>query len=229
MLIAPRSCSTSSAAIVSGRMRDSAKARSSGIFGLRWWQTMSMSRCSSMVFTVKGMVGLVEEGRQFGSPQTLRMSGAWPPPAPSVWYVWMVRPFMARIDSSTKPASFRVSVWMATCTSCRSATSSAQSMAAGVLPQSSWSFSPMAPATICSSSGSGRDVLPLPRKPRLTGMPSAASSMRCRPQLPGVQVVAFVPVAGPEPPPIRVVIPAESASNACCGQMKWMCESTPPR
>ena len=35
MLIAPRSWSTSSAAIVSGRIRDSAKARSSGIFGLR--------------------------------------------------------------------------------------------------------------------------------------------------------------------------------------------------
>ena len=85
MLMAPRSWSTSSAAMVSARMRDSAKARSSGIFGLRWWHTMSMSRCSSMVFTVKGIVGLVEEGRQLISPQTRRMSGACPPPAPSVW------------------------------------------------------------------------------------------------------------------------------------------------
>ena len=84
MLIAPRSWSTSSAAIVSARIRDSAKARSSGILGLRWWHTMSMSRCSSMVLTVNGMVGLVEDGRQLGSPQTLMMSGAWPPPAPSV-------------------------------------------------------------------------------------------------------------------------------------------------
>ena len=33
---------------------------------------------------VKGIVGFVEDGRQFGSPQTLMMSGAWPPPAPSV-------------------------------------------------------------------------------------------------------------------------------------------------
>ena len=31
------------------------------------------------------------------------MSGAWPPPAPSVWKAWMVRPLMARIVSSTKP------------------------------------------------------------------------------------------------------------------------------
>ena len=85
MLIAPRSCSTSSAAIVSARMRDSAKARSSGIVGFRWWQTISMSRCSSIVFTVNGIVGFVDEGRQFGSPQTRMMSGAWPPPAPSVW------------------------------------------------------------------------------------------------------------------------------------------------
>src|SRR3989304_1471234 len=35
MLIAPRSWSTSSAAIVSARMRDSAKARASGIFGVK--------------------------------------------------------------------------------------------------------------------------------------------------------------------------------------------------
>ena len=76
MLMAPRSCSTSSAAIVSARMRDSANARSSGIFGFRWWQTISMSRCSSMVLTVNGIVGFVDEGRQFGSPQTRMMSGA---------------------------------------------------------------------------------------------------------------------------------------------------------
>ena len=85
MLMAPRSCSTSSAAIVSARMRDSAKARSSGIAAFRWWQTISMSRCSSIVLTVNGIVGFVEDGRQLGSPHTRMMSGAWPPPAPSVW------------------------------------------------------------------------------------------------------------------------------------------------
>ncbi len=45
---------------------------------------------------------------------------------------------------------------------------------------------------------------------------------------PGVQVVAYVPVAGPVPPPIMVVTPLLSASSICCGQMKWMCVSTPP-
>src|ERR671933_319046 len=44
---------------------------------------------------------------------------------------------------------------------------------------------------------------------------------------PGVHVVAFVPVAGPVPPPIIVVTPDISASSICCGQMKWMCASMP--
>ena len=86
MLIAPRSCSTSSAAIVSRRMRLSANARSSAMLASRWWHTISMSRCSSTVLTVYGIVGLVDDGRKFCSPTTRRMSGAWPPPAPSVWY-----------------------------------------------------------------------------------------------------------------------------------------------
>ena len=83
--IAPRSCRTSSAAIVSARMRLSAKATSSGIARSRWWQTMSMSRCSSSVLTVSGRVGLVLLGSTCGSPQTRMMSGACPPPAPSEW------------------------------------------------------------------------------------------------------------------------------------------------
>jgi hypothetical protein len=39
---------------------------------------------------------------------------------------------------------------------------------------------------------------------------------------PGVQVVALVPVAGPVPPPIMVVMPLVIASVICCGQMKWI-------
>ena len=85
-------------------------------------------------------------------------------------------------------------------------------MAAGVVPQSSCSFRPQAPAAICSSSGAAVEALPLPRKPKLIGQASAAWSIRARFQAPGVQVVAFVPVAGPVPPPIRVVMPLESAS-----------------
>jgi hypothetical protein len=34
-----------------------------------------------------------------------------------------------------------------------------------------------------------------------------------------VQVVAFVPVAGPVPPPMKVVTPLASATSICCGQM----------
>ena len=56
------------------------------------------------------------------APTTLMMSGAWPPPAPSVWKAWMVRPLKAAMVLSTKPDSFSVSVWIATWTSISSAT-----------------------------------------------------------------------------------------------------------
>jgi len=49
---APKSWRISSAAIVSRRMRDSAKARSSAIAGSRWWHTINISKCSSSVLTV---------------------------------------------------------------------------------------------------------------------------------------------------------------------------------
>lgn len=101
-----------------------------------------------------------------------------------------------------------------------SATVSAQSIAAGVAPQSSWIFRPMAPALICSRRPSGFEPLPLPSKPMLTGNVSAACSMRAMYHGPGVQVVALVPAAGPVPPPIIVVTPETSASCACCGQIQ---------
>ncbi len=177
---------------------------------------------------MKGRVGLVEEGRTLGSPQTRMMSGAWPPPAPSVWKVWMVRPAKAAMLCSAQPDSLRVSVWMATCTSSRSATARQVSMAAGVVPQSSCSFSPMHPAPSCSASPSGRAALPLPRSPTFTGNASSAWSMSWALRTPGVQVVALVPVAGPVPPPTMVVTPLATASSACCGLMKWMWLSMPP-
>ena len=120
--IAPRSCSTSSAAIVDARMRLSANARSSGTRGFRWWQTMSMSRCSASVLTVCGRVGLVDDGRTFGNEAIRMMSGAWPPPAPSVWYAWIERPAIASTVDSRKPVSLSVSVWIATWTPVSSAT-----------------------------------------------------------------------------------------------------------
>ena len=101
-------------------------------------------------------------------------------------------------------------------------------MAAGVVPQSSCSFRPMAPALICSCSAAGRAALPLPKKPRFMGKASAACIMRSMLKGPGVQVVANVPVAGPVPPPSMVVTPLARASSICWGAMKWMWLSTPP-
>ena len=101
-------------------------------------------------------------------------------------------------------------------------------MAAGVVPQSSCSLRPLAPAAICSSSGAGSLALPLPSRPQFTGSGSAASSIRAMFHGPGVQVVALVPSAGPVPPPIIVVIPLDSAWYTCCGAIMWMCASTPP-
>ena len=175
--MAPMSCSTSSAAIVDGRMRLSANARSSGTDGLRWWQTMSMSRCSSAVFTVWGRVGLVELGSTLGTPATVMMSGAWPPPAPSVWYEWIDRPAIAPRVVSTKPASFSVSVCSDAWTPASSLTRRQASMAAGVEPQSSWSLKPLAPARSCSHMASAETVLPLPSSTRLMGQPSIEVSI----------------------------------------------------
>ena len=117
---------------------------------------------------------------------------------------------------------------MATCVSVASATFKQLSIAAGVVPQSSCNLRPMAPALICSCNASGKDALPLPKKPKFIGKASAACSMRSKFQAPGVQVVANVPVAGPVPPPIMVVTPLVSASSICCGAMKWICVSIPP-
>ena len=40
--------------------------------------------------------------------------------------------------------------------------------------------------------------------------------------------MAFVPVAGPVPPPIIVVIPDAIATSICWGQIKWIWVSIPP-
>ena len=76
----------------------------------------------------------------------------------------MARPRKAARVSSTKPDSLSVSVWMATCTSCASATDRQQSIAAGVVPQSSCSLRPRQPATICSTRPLGPAGVPLAEK-----------------------------------------------------------------
>lgn len=104
--------------------------------------------------------------------------------------MWIVLSLNAAIVCSTNPDSFKVSVWILTCQVhdqtkvkiwiregnklhdwevCRkedtwmsycSATAKQLSIAAGVVPQSSWSFSPIAPALIISCNPSGVAVFP---------------------------------------------------------------------
>ncbi len=72
-------------------------------------------------------------------------------------------------------------------------------MAAGVVPQSSCSLSPHAPATTCSRSAAGALSLPLPVMPTLSGSESHACSI-CRMYVaPGVHVVADVPALDTPP------------------------------
>ena len=121
-----------------------------------------MSKCSSIVFTVYGIVGFVDAGNTFEKAAAFIMSGECPPPAPSVWNVCIVLPAMAFIVSSTYPDSFNVSVCIATWTSYSSATLKHVSITAGVAPQSSCILSPTAPANICSSNAPVVEQFPLP-------------------------------------------------------------------
>ena len=157
------------------------------------------------------------------------MSGAWPPPAPSLWKVWMVRPLNARMRVLDEAGLVeRVGVDRDL------HVEFVGHVEAGVDRRRAWCPNPRAASgrwrrrAPVRAAARASAQLPLPRKPRFIGYSSAASSMRCMFQMPGVQVVAFVPVAGPVPPPIMVVMPLASACSICCGQMKWMCVSMPP-
>ena len=75
---------------------------------------------------------------------------------------------------------------------------------------------------------SAQQQLPFPRKPKFIGYSSAAFNIIFKFHGPGVQVVAFVPSAGPVPPPIIVVTPLYNAQSICCGLMKWIWVSIPP-
>mmetsp|Transcript_10993 Transcript_10993/g.32570 ORF Transcript_10993/g.32570 Transcript_10993/m.32570 type:complete len:242 (+) Transcript_10993:1075-1800(+) len=140
----------------------------------------------------------------------------------------MVRPFIAPTESSTKPDSLSVSVCMVICTSCSSAKVRDVSMTDGVVPQSSCSLKPAAPASSTSSRPSGEEVLPLPEKPKFMGKASVDCSIIAICDGAGVHVVAVVPAAGPVPPPYMVVRPEAMASSTICGQIQWMCVSMPP-
>ena len=230
MLIAPRSCRMSSAAIVSRRMRDSAKATSSGIAGSRWWQTISMSRCSSRVLTVYGRVGLVDDGSTLRLAAHLDDVGRVPAAgALGVDRCGSSRPLMAAIVSSTKPDSLRVSVWIATwtsyCVGHAQAAVDRRRRGAPVLVQLQAHARRRA---ICSTSGLGQAGVALAEEAEVHRQRVGRLQHAGDVPGPGVQVVALVPAAGPVPPPIIVVTPDISASSICCGQMKWMWVSMPP-
>ena len=91
----------------------------------------------------------------------------------------------ARSCPRRSPISFSVSVWIITCTSMASATRRQQSIAAGVVPQSSCSFSAQAPARTISSSAAG---------PR--GVALAGDADVDRHAVDGLQHPADVPGAG---------------------------------
>ena len=114
----------------------------------------------------------------FGSPSSRSTSGACPPPQPSMWNAWMVRPASTASVSSTDRHSFRPSVWTATCTSNASATVTAVSSAVACAPTSSWILRPAAPAIRLSSSGSGRDEEPRASSAMLSGQASMAACIR---------------------------------------------------
>ena len=83
-------------------------------------------------------------------------------------------------------------------------------MAAGVVPQSSWSLKPSrAPRSLLHSAV--LTVLPLPRNRAMFGGQNPASHHAAQVPGAGVTVVALVPSAGPVPPPMIVVMPPPSA------------------
>jgi hypothetical protein len=129
--------------------------------------------------------------------------------------------------SSTKPDSFSVSVWIITCTSNRRRRQAVVD-GAGVVPQSSCSFSAQAPAEDHLLQRAGSEALPLPAKAEVHREGVGRLDHPLDVPGAGVQVVASVPCAGPVPPPSMVVTPLISASSICCGQMKWMWLSMPP-
>ena len=91
--ITPRSCSTPSAAIVCGRTRwRSAVQSPARAPGASTCTAATIARCSASAPTPNGTVGEVDEVSTRSRPASASRSGAWPPPQPSMWNAWIVRP-----------------------------------------------------------------------------------------------------------------------------------------
>ena len=107
------------------------------------------------------------------------MSGAWPPPAPSVWYAWIVRPLNAR-DRVFHEARLvqRVGVDRHLDVALVGHATARSRWPPASMPQSSCSLRPDdAGGDLLAQRDPAREALPLPRKPRLIGNSSAASSI----------------------------------------------------
>ena len=90
--IAPSSWSGPSAAIVAGCVRSRMSARSSATPNVAPWLRTVIATPSSTALTPHGIVGVVEEQMTFASRTMPIRSGTCPPPVPSTWYAWTVRP-----------------------------------------------------------------------------------------------------------------------------------------
>src|ERR671910_371635 len=225
MAITPRSCRTPSAAIVCGRTRwRSAVQSPARAPGASTCTAATIARCSASAPTPNGTVGEVEDVSTRSRPARASRSGAWPPPQPSMWNAWTVRPPNAAAVSSTESASFMPSVWMASWTSCRSARSSAQRICSGPAPTSSWILRPAPPARSAASTGSGRADDARTSSAALTGYCSSAAQVAARP------AAGFVPrfQIGPKSWMTSVVSPPASAVSATWGESQCTCGSTPP-
>ena len=124
---------------------------------------------------------------------------------------------MAATVSSSSPDSFRPSVCMQTAMSNTSAVVSAASMIRADAPQSSWTFSPIAPDAITSSANPATSVRADAWRPRFTGSRSNASSVR-----------SIRHAGSSNPAVISVVTPADNATGTRRGLNRWTCESIAP-
>ncbi|RUP66878.1 hypothetical protein SSPNP10_16565 [Streptomyces sp. NP10] len=161
----------------------------------------------------------------FGTPAILRTFGTCPPPQPSMWKAWMVRPSSTLRVSSTVRHSLRPSLCRATWTSCSSATRRAVSRARAWAPMSSWTLKPQAPPSASASTrGAGSEDEPRARKPMLTGQASKALKACFSAQ----GELTPTPQAGPISWPMTVVTPEARDASMIRGESRCTWVSTAP-
>ena len=199
--------------------------------GLRWWQTISMSRCSSTVLTVCGRVGLVEDGSTFGCrgdrDDVRRMAAAG-----ALGVVGVDRRGRRSPRASTAGSRPRssVSVWIATCTPVSSADAQAgvdrRRRRAPVLVQLEAARARRAPARAAPR---GETVLPLPSSSTLTGSSSSAQQhLADRPRATACRSSPACPRRARCRRRSASSSRPRRASSTICGQMKCTWQSIPP-